>query len=817
MRHLIFFIFILISFTNYGQKGQDPEVHFLDLNIPEKVIDKDYLKLGGKNKDGKSIEVNNFYISINGKPTIPITGEIHFSRYQEAYWEEAIKKMKAGGINIIATYIFWNIHEENEGVFEWDKNLNVRKFIQLCAKHQMPVIIRIGPFGHGEIRNGALPDWLLAKPLTIRSNDVNYLAYVEKLYNEIGRQLKGLYFKDGGPIIATQIENEYQSSAAPWGLTYPGQPLDYTSADRDRDVTQEGVGVSNKENPYSELGNEHIKILKKLANNAGIITPLYTVTGWGNAAIIPGESLPVTAAYPYPTWTKKRDFSPFYLYNDMHETPDYSPVRYNATQYPAFAAELGGGIMSTYNRRPVVPANSLDALINRCLGSGANGIGYYMYHGGSTPRGENNFFNDEAYGYPKISYDFQAPIGEYGQINPSFHRLKLLHEFINSFGDKLAPMQTILPENVTSIKPDNLEDLRFAVREKDGAGFVFINNFQDHALVKKKDDIKFKFKKGNEFINLPEEHGFSIAADENAIFPFNLDVNGANLNYATAQLLTKFKNNDTSYYVFFSPEGVLPEFSFKNNEGIEFKSKSKINIESNSERWLIKANKQDEFEFTIENGNEAKTRVLVVSKKRALDSWIVDIDKQKVLLFSKATVLPMGDIFEFFSTGNNEFDFFMYPKSSYNPILKGTKLAVASNSAIFSHFKVELALAKLSFTDEVVSDRRLVVNFKGGIPESLHNVFMKIDYVGDTGMGFLNNKLVADEFYKGLPWVIGLRAFVNLERASTMNFYFRPLYKNAPFLVDLDKESLPDFSKQNSFINIKNVEYIPEYKALIKF
>lgn len=74
----------------------------------------------------------------------------------------------------------------------------------------MNVIVRIGPFGHGEIRNGALPDWLFAKPLEVRSNDENYLFYAKRLYEEIAKQLEGLYYKDGGPIIGTQIENEHQ-------------------------------------------------------------------------------------------------------------------------------------------------------------------------------------------------------------------------------------------------------------------------------------------------------------------------------------------------------------------------------------------------------------------------------------------------------------------------------------------------------------------------------------------------------------------------------------------------------------------------------
>ena len=282
-----------------------------------------------------------------------------------------------------------------------------------------------------------------------------------------------------------------------------------------------------------------MKILKSLAVKAGMDVPLYTATGWGNAAIIPNESIPVTAAYAYPFWTPKRDYSPFFLYKDMHRVPDYSPVRYKPEDYPAFAAELGSGIMTIYSRRPVAVHQSFDAMINRCLGSGANGVGYYMYHGGTTPRGLGGFMSDEAYGLPKTSYDFQAPIGEYGQVREGFHRLKLLHFFVKDFGDVLAPMATVLPPNASSLKPDNITDLRYAVRVKGNSGFVFLNNFQDDTTMQDQSNVQIKVKTSRGDVLIPEAGGFDVRSGENVIFPFNFNLNGSHLNYATAQLLMK--------------------------------------------------------------------------------------------------------------------------------------------------------------------------------------------------------------------------------------------------------------------------------------
>ena len=210
-----------------GMLAMAQQVYELDMPVKEKTIYSGHLKLGGSNPSGERIEVNSYYMSVGGKPVIPVMGEFHYSRYPECQWEEEILKMKAGGVTVIPTYVFWSIHEEKEGVFNWEGNRNLRKFLSLCQKHNMWTVVRIGPFCHGEIRNGGLPDWLFARPLEIRSNDANYLKYVKRLYEEIGRQLEGLYYKDGGTIIGTQIENEHQHSAAPLGNYVSGRTEGY--------------------------------------------------------------------------------------------------------------------------------------------------------------------------------------------------------------------------------------------------------------------------------------------------------------------------------------------------------------------------------------------------------------------------------------------------------------------------------------------------------------------------------------------------------------------------------------------------------------
>ena len=217
----------------------------------------------------------------------------------------------------------------------------------------------------------------------------------------IGRQLQGLYYKDGGPIIGCQLENEMQHSASPWGVNYPGEPLDFTVASYDIDYAMIGVSVMDKKVTTAELGEEHMRTLKRMAQEEGIITPFYTATGWGNAAVIDNEAIPVTSAYTYPFWEEPR-MSPFCMFKDIHRVPDYAPVRYDAERFPSFCAEMGAGIQMIYRRRPIVTARAAQVLMIRTLGSGSNGIGYYMYHGGSTPLRQDNIgsYQDEPMGMP---------------------------------------------------------------------------------------------------------------------------------------------------------------------------------------------------------------------------------------------------------------------------------------------------------------------------------------------------------------------------------------------------------------------------------
>lgn len=387
-------------------------------------------------------------------------------------------------VNTIATYVFWNHHEETKGKFVWSGNRNLRRFIELCKKHHMYVILRVGPFAHGEVRNGGLPDWLYGMPFELRSNNEEYLYYVDRLYKEIELQARGLLFKDGGPIIAVQIENEYMHVGAPWEMTN---------------------GISNEWITSGNGGERHMIKLKELAKENGLDVPIYTCTAWGGAMTV------------------------------------------------------------FYNYRFKLPYKSVVAMANIKLAGGCNFLGYYVYHGGSNPKSENGAFMNE-HATPKISYDYQATLGEFGQVRDSYRELKLLHYFVTGFSENLCPMKTFLPERAEKIDPKDIDTLRYAIRAKDNSGFIFINNFQDHVESKDQTDFKFNIKMKNGEIVIPKKGTMNLKKDCSCILPYNLNLNGINLEYSTTQLITTVDNQDKEVYFFFIPEGMTGTYYFNNND-----------------------------------------------------------------------------------------------------------------------------------------------------------------------------------------------------------------------------------------------------------
>ena len=448
---------------------------------------------------------------ISGRRVIPVMGEIHYSRIPAAEWKGEVRKMKDGGVTIIATYVFWNHVEEQEGIFNWSGQRDLRRFLEICKEEELPVILRVGPFCHGEVRNGGIPDWAFTKGCKMRSEDPLFLSLVDRLYRQIYSQIQGLQWKDGGPLMACQFDNEYRGHGS------------------------------------------YLVTLKGIATKIGFDLPFYTRTGWPElASPVPfGEMLPLYGDYADGFWERSIEETAGNYYKAFNfrafrsstaiatEQLGEQKEKLNTgdEQYPYFTCELGGGMMTAYHRRPFLYSEDAYSMALVKLGSGSNLLGYYMYHGGTNPEGItwlNEMQRTTATNYndmPVKNYDFQAPLGEFGQTYPHYYTLRKLHLFMEDYGEVLALMEASFPCQQDLPKGDD-SALRWAYRSQGDSGFIFINNYERLQNLSTKKNVRLKVCG----VQLPK---LTIQAGTMCILPINID----GIRYATAQIIAKRNGN----------------------------------------------------------------------------------------------------------------------------------------------------------------------------------------------------------------------------------------------------------------------------------
>ena len=149
---------------------------------------------------------------LNGQPFVVKAAEVHYPRIPRPYWEHRIKMCKALGMNTVCIYIFWNIHEQREGVFDFTGQNDVAEFCRIAQRNGMYVIVRPGPYVCAEWEMGGLPWWLLKKKdIRLRERDPYFMERVKIFEQKVGEQLAPLTIQNGGPIIMMKVENEYGS------------------------------------------------------------------------------------------------------------------------------------------------------------------------------------------------------------------------------------------------------------------------------------------------------------------------------------------------------------------------------------------------------------------------------------------------------------------------------------------------------------------------------------------------------------------------------------------------------------------------------
>ena len=686
-------------------------MHIADMST---ITDKEFYNIGenfsGNDINGRRIGFTNSYMQVDGRPFFGISGEMHFFRVAPDQWEDSIVKMKCCGINIISSYVAWIIHEEHEDSFCFDGCRNLRGFLDACEKHNVYVILRIGPFIHGEVRNGGLPDWLYGKPYEVREINDGFLSAVRKYFRALHEQMNGHYFKQGGCIIALQVDNEYESAGAPWETT---------------------TGISGEWVNCGHSGQDYLLAVKRIMNEEGMDTPFYTATAWGRTHIPVNEMLPLWGGYSYQPWlfynrTGEHPATKEYFYRYCHNSLVTKEYNFNPTfdpeSRPYSCCEMMGGMMCSYKYRFQLDMRAVDALANIKLGSGCNLLGYYMFRGGTNPLGLNGIYMNECQ-IPKRSYDYQAAIGEFGQIRESYGRLRALHMLCTGFSGFLEKMDTVVPGYSTEVSPEDTETLRYAIRARGKSGFLFINNFQDHAELHDHMNEEVVLRYNNHDVIFR----FSIAAGENAILPFGIPLVESELNWATAQPLTHIGNT----WFFFSPDGMKPRYCIDGNE-----------FDAQIDRPVIYKN----------------IVIMTISRKASMTFWNY---MNRAWLCNQILLHDGNKLYVEASSGVIDLKKWNEEERQFVPYYYKD---LGSNTVPVKWHK--------NGTGRYILD----------IPEKLlhghKQVLLRIHYIGDIGNAFIDTEMISDNFCNNDNWDVRIDCYSDALRKNPLVILLTPIKKN---------------------------------------
>ncbi|XP_011093727.1 beta-galactosidase [Sesamum indicum] len=344
---------------------------------------------------------------INGKRRILVSGSIHYPRSTPEMWPDLIQKAKDGGLDVIQTYVFWNGHEPSPGKYNFEGRFDLVKFIKLVHQSGLYVHLRIGPYVCAEWNFGGFPVWLKYVPgIEFRTDNQPFKVAMQRFVQKIVDMMKSesLFEPQGGPIIMSQIENEY--GPVEWELGAAGKA--YTAW-----AAKMAVGL--------DTGVPWIMCKQDTAPDPIIDT----CNGFYCEGFRPNKP------YKPKMWTEA---------------------------WSGWYTQFGGPV-------PHRPAEDLAFSVARFVQNNGSFFNYYMYHGGT------NFGRNAAGLFVATSYDYDAPIDEYGLLNePKWGHLRDLHKAIKQ---SEAALVSSYP---TVTWPGKNQEVH-VFRSKSGACAAFLSNY----------------------------------------------------------------------------------------------------------------------------------------------------------------------------------------------------------------------------------------------------------------------------------------------------------------------------------------------------
>jgi hypothetical protein len=437
---------------------------------------------------------------------------------------------------------------------------------------------------------------------------------------------------------------------------------------------------------------------------------------------------------------------------------------------------------------------------------------------------------------PMIAYDFQAPYGEYGQRHPVLDTIRPYHLFLQSFGTRLAPMTVYAPQMEPASRAD-FTTPRFAVRAQGDSGFVFLSNYVRQYPMAPQKDVQFQLALPSGAVTFPSRP-VTIPTGAYFIWPFNFDLDGVKLSWATAQPLTRIETGPSeATYVFVAQDGVAPELAVAAPSGVRVSGSS---VTRSNGLALVRPEPSQEVAAVV-RANGKTIRLLVVSQAEAKKLWVGKVAGRTRLVETDNEVSFGDEGLELRAVGDPNFRVGFYPALDKAPQADLALSRAKAGGGVFQVFAAKAPAKILTATlTKVRQEGAAAPIVIGGIanravqpyPESfgrsaawsitapkdaldgVADVFLDIDYQGDVGRLFSGETMIDDDFWFGETWRVGLKRFKS-QLGKPLTLTVLPLRKDAPiYLDDAVKAQLPPGAQ---VANVKSVTLVPQYRLELRF
>ncbi len=585
---------------------------------------------------------NTQYFTKGGKPYTVIAGELHFSRLPRERWRETLLKMRECGINTVSTYVFWNYHEEIKGQFDFSGNKDIAGFLRLCKEIDMPCILRIGPWCHGEVIRGGFPK-RINKLTKKRCDSPKYLAEVEEFWQGLYKEVKP--FLDGETVIGIQLENEYTGST------------------------------------------EHIRTLRKIAEEIGYKAPFFTMTAWPSGKP-DNDFLPMVGGYPDAPWT--------------HGKTALKPNNRFAITFAKNEDEIGGDLFKSKQEQK----DAFDNIPYACCETGPGN---------------------------QVSQHRRPYIGEkdgYGVCRSHGDRLRLMHLFISNFDNEICTKQAYFPKWKSS-NPNDVSFLKCSIRaDENGSGYFFAGTYEKGLKYNDFKDVNVTFTINNKKVSLPS---IDIKAGTMFFYQFNITLGSVHFDYILAQPIAKAEVDGKTVCYFVECEGINPKCSVNGKE-IDLKEETQI----------------DDVKIIVIPYEKAKTFHFINGKPYFLDGTvycdngkiyceqIIDTDLKNEIVFTKTNKQRLPYNYFLYSTGKRAYYKLTLPKDilkdNFDVCLKfdfdGLNLQVFSGKTLINdYFNIDrkFVMHLRNYKEYIEKDNTLVIRTAPKTKFGVSNVYNEID------------------------------------------------------------------------------------------